>query len=321
MRLLFTTLLLISLTCCLFAQVSNIRVAQRTDGNFMVDIWYDLNNPEGYDIKILGIEGSDDNGATWDLKCTSLTGDVGEYITAGTDYHIVWDFYADNPNTSGSQFKVCVLSSFFSTMTGNDGTVYKTVKIGNQWWMAENLKETKYNNGSEIKVITDNYEWIHCYDFKTAARCVYNNDESNADTYGYIYNGHAANNGMIAPDGWHLPTDDEWKELEIFLGMTQTQADGFGLRGTDQGTKLKSITGWSPGNGNNLTGFSAIPGGFRYTNGNYQSLNGQIIFISSYHPEMTNSSYCFNRMISIDDGISRYYNESILGGYIRLVKD
>ncbi len=322
MKFLITVPTLLLTAVCLFAQVSNVRVQQRTDGSLMVDIYYDFSNPVVFDMEIMGMQASNDNGATWDLDCVSLTGDIGAEVTFGTDRHIVWDFYADNPGMSGDQFKVRLLYYLFDFMIGNDGTVYKTVKIGDQWWMAENLRETKYNNGVEIPVITDDYEWEHCYSFNRAARCVYNHDESNADTYGYIYNGHAANNSKIAPVGWHLATDDDWKELEMFMGMTQAQADEFGTRGTDQGAKLKSITSWDSGNGNNITRFSAIPGGYRWTRGNFSSLGEMTVFISSYITEYVNNSLCFTRRIKEGaDGIERMSEFSVMGGYIRLVKD
>jgi len=85
---------------------------------------------------------------------------------------------------------------------------------------------------------------------------------SNYQIYGVLYNWAAALNS--GPDGWHLPTDDEWKELELYLGMNQSQADSTGLRGTDEGSKLKATSGWEyDGNGTNESGFTALPGGNR----------------------------------------------------------
>ena len=125
-------------------------------------------------------------------------------------------------------------------VTDIDGNQYNTVTIGNQVWMAENLKTTKYQNGDEIGTTTPatldisgetspKYQWA------------YNGSEANVNTYGRLYTWYAvADERNICPAGWHVPSDDEWKTLEMFLGMTQEQADGTYWRGTDQGTQIKS---------------------------------------------------------------------------------
>ena len=127
-----------------------------------------------------------------------------------------------------------------------DGKTYKVVAIENQVWMAENLAY-KPNSGTY---------WA------------YDNDQSNVAKYGYLYDWETAKD--VCPDGYHLPTDDEWKELETELGMTQIEADDTGYRGTNQGEQLKSETGWSSnGNGTNESGFNAFAGGYRYTFGSF----------------------------------------------------
>ena len=99
------------------------------------------------------------------------------------------------------------------TITDIDGNVYEIIKIGNQWWMAENLKVTRYSNGDAIPNITDGSEWTN---LTTGAYCVYNNENNNNSTYGLLYNWYAIADGRnIAPEGWHIPTDAEWKELEM----------------------------------------------------------------------------------------------------------
>ncbi|MDR2579568.1 MAG: fibrobacter succinogenes major paralogous domain-containing protein [Fibromonadaceae bacterium] len=111
-----------------------------------------------------------------------------------------------------------------------DGKTYKWVKIGDQTWMAENL----------------NFEGSSAY-FQASSTACYNNNSSNCDAYGRLYNWHAALNAC--PPGWHLPTDAEWTVLTDFVG-------------TDPGTKLKAASGWnSGGNGTDEFGFSALPGG------------------------------------------------------------
>lgn len=147
------------------------------------------------------------------------------------------------------------------TVTDIDGNVYQTIKIGNQWWMAENLKVTHYRNGNAIPNVTSYFSWR---DLSSGAYCAYNNDNGNADAYGMIYNWYwyaVDDSRNIAPIGWHVPTDEEWKELEMYLGLSQTEADDTGYRGTDEGDKLKATTGWyNNGNGTNESGFTALPG-------------------------------------------------------------
>ena len=150
-------------------------------------------------------------------------------------------------------------------VTDIDGNEYKTVKIGDQVWMVENLKVTRYRNGDPIPNVTDNSEGAN---LTTGARCAYNNDNNNVATYGLLYNWHAVNDARgLAPAGWRVPTDADWKELEMFLGMSQSEADDTGYRGSDEGGKLKEAgtTHWaSPNTGaTNESGFAALPGGYR----------------------------------------------------------
>jgi len=155
------------------------------------------------------------------------------------------------------------------TITDIDGNTYKIVKIGDQWWMAENLKVTHFRNGDAIPKVTDNTEWQN---LSTGAYCNYDNNSGNVSTYGSLYNWYAVNdNRNLAPTGWHIPSDEEWKQLEMFLGMSQADADDTDWRGTDEGGKLKE-TGTShwdnPNTGaTNESGFTALPGGYRELNG------------------------------------------------------
>ncbi|OGC42320.1 hypothetical protein A2Y85_07915 [candidate division WOR-3 bacterium RBG_13_43_14] len=176
-----------------------------------------------------------------------------------------------------------VKPSTLVTVTDIDGTVYQTVKIGNQWWMAENLKVTHYRNGDAIPNVTGNTEWNN---LTTGAYCNYDNNSNNAATYGRLYNCYAVNDsGNIAPAGWHVPSDNEWKTLEMTLGMSQTEADRSGMRGTDEGFKLKE-TGTSHWQipdtlASNESGFTALPGGIRYSVGPFDVLGVVAFFWSS----------------------------------------
>ncbi len=139
-----------------------------------------------------------------------------------------------------------------------DGNGYTTVTIGTQVWMVENLKTTKYRDGSAIPNAIDNQAWLNS---TAGAYCNYNNDANYSKIYGRLYNWYAVNNSRnIAPTGWHVATDDDWMQLTGYLGG-ESVSDG----------KLKEIgtTHWSSPNtgATNETGFTALPGGQRTADG------------------------------------------------------
>jgi uncharacterized protein (TIGR02145 family) len=141
----------------------------------------------------------------------------------------------------------------YGTMSDNDGNTYKTIVIGTQTWMAENLKTTRYRNGNPITTNLSNAAWQNT---SSGAYDVYNFDAANNSTYGKLYNWYAvADPRGLCPAGWHVPTDAEWTTLENFLGGASVA-----------GVKLKSTsTIWnSPNTGaTNESGFSGLPGGLR----------------------------------------------------------
>jgi len=167
------------------------------------------------------------------------------------------------------------------TVTDIDGNQYQTVKIGDQWWMAENLKVTRYNNGDTLK-------FVHADSSSFWEE--YNNgyySSINDSIYGYLYNYAAlADSRKLAPEGWHIPSDAEWKTLEITIGMQQNQVDALAWRGTNEGEILmnKALAGWPQASlafGSNLYGFSALPGGCRLQNGFTNTEKNTAFFWSS----------------------------------------
>jgi uncharacterized protein (TIGR02145 family) len=160
------------------------------------------------------------------------------------------------------------------TVTDIDGNVYKTVKIGDQWWMAENLKVTQYRNGDPIPHVTEYSKWSS--NLTSGAYCEYDNNSSNVETYGRLYNWWAVNDSRnMAPAGWHVPTDAEWTILTDYLGESSIA-----------GGKLKEegFAHWgNPNSGaTNESGLSALPGGYRdSTSGYYTSLGTYAYFWSS----------------------------------------
>ncbi len=171
--------------------------------------------------------------------------------TSGNYSNIITDIPTSNKTITFS----------FTACTDFDNNNYATVKIGNQIWMAENLKTTHYKNGAAIPNITDNATWAGLI---TGARCYYNNDSTiYASTYGALYNCYTVNTSNLCPTGWHVPTDAEWTTLTTYLGG-ESQAGG----------KLKATTLWNSPNAGatNETGFTALPGGCHYFTGTYSNI-------------------------------------------------
>ena len=202
---------------------------------------------------------------SWDTNWLMQDTISYEYANDG-DYNAKLSVHDQQSLTKEQVIQVSVVP----TMTDIDGNVYRIVKIGDQWWMAENLKVTKYRNGDNIPNVTNSSTWVG---LTTGARCTYNNDNGNIATYGLLYNWYAVDDSRnIAPAGWHVPTDAEYTTLENYL-----IANGYNWDGTTTGNKigksLASKTGWSSsfvagdvGNNmstNNASGFSALPGGYR----------------------------------------------------------
>ena len=140
-----------------------------------------------------------------------------------------------------------------NTVSDADGNTYKTVVIGAQTWFAENLKTTKFKDGTAIALVTDNTAWKN---LTTPAYCWYNNSVSNKTTYGALYNWYTVSTANLCPAGWHVPSDSEWKILTDFLKGASTA----GIKLKEAGT-----THWnSPNTGaTNESGFTALPGGYR----------------------------------------------------------
>jgi len=117
-------------------------------------------------------------------------------------------------------------------MTDQDGKSYKTVVIGNQTWMAENLKTIHYRNGDPIPLIVDNNAWSGL-DSGAFCNCNNTNNMNFVDTYGILYNWHAVSDSRnIAPTGWHVPTNEEWYQLIDFLGGEDVAGEKIKEKGT-----------------------------------------------------------------------------------------
>lgn len=177
-----------------------------------------------------------------------------------------------------------------------DNNIYYPVKIGEQTWMSDNLKATRYADGSIIPRVEDRLTW-YSFSLYTRAYCWYENYGAIGSLYGGLYTWPAAMNIYsesdikpgnvqgVCPDGWHLPNDYEWKQFEMFLGMSQAEADREGWRGEDEGGKMKTegTQFWtSPNIGStNESGFKALPSGWRDGAGYFKNLGTSTRFWSS----------------------------------------
>jgi len=197
-----------------------------------------------------------------------------------------------------------------STVRDIDGNVYETVTIGTQVWMAENLKVTHYRNGDSIPNVINNTEWSN---LTTGAYCNYDNNKTNADTYGCLYNWYTvSDNRNIAPGGWHVPSDGEWQILVSYLGSDSVA-----------GGKMKEIgtTHWnSPNTGaTNESGFFALPGGFRDYHGNFDYIGTHAYFWSSTE-EYFNKSWG-RKLVYSSSEVIRGSGYMYAGHSVRCVKD
>jgi uncharacterized protein (TIGR02145 family) len=167
----------------------------------------------------------------------------------------------NSPETNDSSFQFNP-NLTYGIMNDNDGHTYKTIQIGAQTWMAENLRTTKYRNGTSLVNITDSVAWK---DTKEGAWCYYNNDLGNDTLYGKLYNWYAViDSGGLCPSGWHVPTDAEWN---VLAKQVDPSADTTLCCNNAAGGSMKS-TGtqyWESPNRNatNSSGFSGLPGGSR----------------------------------------------------------
>jgi uncharacterized protein (TIGR02145 family) len=211
-----------------------------------------------------------------------------------------------------------------------DGNEYQTVKIGNQVWTVENLRTTKYNDGTAIPLVADSAAWVGL----TTPGYSYCNNTTNADSirkYGALYNWYVvspANPKKIAPAGWHVPTEAEWDTLKNYL-----IANGYNWDGSTTGNKIAKAmaasTDWMPttsagamGNDltiNNESGFSALPGGYRWEDGRFFRDGSFGYWWSATESRATSSrNYYLNKIF---ESLVRSDFDKSCGHSLRLVRD
>ena len=277
--------------------ITNISVQPHTDGSGMLDVNFDLSGEaDSYNILM---EVSFDAGNTYiPIPTTYLSGDM-QSVSPGSR-HVVWDGYGSFPDEFSAQTRIKIIATTDGGGNGEpgtgvtdiDGNFYPSVFIGNQEWMAENLKTTKYHNGTPIDYPgSDNTAWQNN---TTGAYAWYNNDINSDEIFGGLYNWYAVNTGNLCPTGWKVPSDNDWKYLEGVVdsqfGINDPEWDKSDWRGYDVSLNLKSSSGWElEGNGLDEFGFSALPGGRRATNGNFSDLGARGFWWSNTDDEADNA--------------------------------
>jgi uncharacterized protein (TIGR02145 family) len=205
-----------------------------------------------------------------------------------------------------------------------DGNIYNTVTIGTQTWMTENLRTTKYNDGSQITLVTDSVSWAK---LNTPAYCWYNNDENaNKESFGALYNWYSVETNKLCPAGWHVPTNEEWTILEEYL-----TDNGFGYEGSgnDIAKSIAAASGWlvndTAGNvgndqsSNNRSGFTASQGGYRFSYGSFLYKGSYGKWWSSTETSKTSAFIRF--IFSESSVVNSYANQKRNGFSVRCIKD
>lgn len=255
-----------------------------------------------------------ENDGTWDIENSSNFNPVHKYSSIG-DYTVNLKV-TDTGGSSDVRTKTINVPET-GTVTDLDNNTYQTVKIDNQWWMAENLKVTHYRNGDAIPYIPDSTEWGG---LNSGAYCVNDNNSDNIAVYGRLYNWYAVNDSrQLAPLGWHVPTDDEWQTLVDFLGGRWFAGGKMKEAGTthwESQSQNRDVT--------NESGFSALPGGSRYTTYPYNDFwrySGIGAYAYFWSATEASSAYAYYRFIGSEESISRDYSHKRLGLSIRCVRD
>lgn len=257
------------------------------------------------------------NGSTSGSYTCSMSG-----LAENTKYYV--RSWATNSvgTTYGNENSFTTLTSS-GTVTDIDGNVYNLVVIGSQTWMVENLKTTKFNDGTSIPLISSGTSWLNV---TTPGYGFYNNDAANKQTYGALYNWYTVNSGKLAPNGWHVPTDAEWTTLEIYLTN-----NGYGYQGSgsDIAKSLAASSAWSLsstigaiGNDttkNNASGFTALPCGWRGLSGTSYEIGYKARWWSSTPFDLGSS---WIRELYYDaSGVTRTYVGNQGGYSVRCIKD
>ena len=203
------------------------------------------------------------------------------------------------------------LDSDAEIVTDYDGNTYNTVTIGTQVWMAENLRTTHFRNSDPIAVITNANQWS---DQASAAYCNYDNDENNTAIYGRLYDWYAVKRNDLCPPDYHMPDTSDFETLIDYLGGEDVA-----------GKKLKEaglMFWYSPNSGNNESGFTGRPGGYRRYDGifNDKGRYGYWWSATELLPVDTNNCYCY-WLLNNSDNTGKITSDKKTGYSVRCIKD
>ncbi|MEX1132930.1 MAG: fibrobacter succinogenes major paralogous domain-containing protein, partial [Flavobacteriales bacterium] len=256
---------------------------------------------------------------------TWTSGDELRYIGYATSGGVLHSAAIDEvPVTSATRTFVMVAGATCPdapTITDIDGNVYSTVQIGSQCWMAGNLRASQDRDGNPIPSVTDNIAWSQ---LSTAAWGNYGNDPANDAIYGKLYNWYAAANPALCPQGWHVSTEAEWQQLELFLGMPAAEVNTIGVRGVAEGVGglLKATQLWNAVNAGatNGTGFTGLPGGYRFSStGSFDGLGTSGTWWTATESGPQNA---FSRALFFSStGVDRVNSSKRPGFCVRCVRD
>jgi uncharacterized protein (TIGR02145 family) len=285
-------------------------------------------------VKINYVGGNGKTYAAQTINSTGVTGLVANLLTGNltTGNGVLTYTISGTPTTAGTANfaiafggKSCAITITVDdvaqtigkpgpNITDSEGNSYKTVTIGTQQWMAENLKVSKYSDGTAVPNITDNTQWSK---LTTGAWSYYNNDAANNSKYGKLYNWYALSktsngNKNVCPTGWHVPTDAEWTVLTDYLGGA-----------IEAGGKMKEVgtSNWDSPNANatNTSLFSALPGGIRVSNGDYDNVGYSVNWWSSTE---VGTGDAWVRGLSATNGSAGRNNDGKRGGLsVRCLRD
>jgi len=269
--------------------------------------------------------------ATADVAGTFLyTPASGTKLDPGANQNLKVDFTPSdfaNYNAISKTVTINVNAPVPVIVTDTSGNVYQTLTFGSQTWMAENLKTTKFNDGTDIPLVTVNNDWNN---LTTAAYCWYNNDETAfKPTYGALYNGYAVNT-KLCPSRWHIPSNSDWEDLGLYL-----QDHGYNYDGTTTGNKyakaMATATDWTfnsstgtVGNTDypdkrNASGFSGYPAGYRISWGTSYHSGDQTFWWSS--KEASSDALYYLSITNNYASAAIYYSAKTTGFSVRCVLD
>lgn len=270
-----------------------------------------------------------DKGVCWDISENPTTSDNSASAGTGTgrfsadidglDPSTIYYVRAYARNSAGIGYGPQM--TFSTSASDIDGNIYRTVIIGDQLWMQSDLRTTRLRGGAAIPFVEDDETWKN---LTVLACCWYNNNQPPAGSgYGLIYNWFAVETAALCPTGWHVPSDNEFRILERFLGMTVEESNGTGWRGTNQGDQLKSTSTWnSPATGTNSSGFTALGEGYRFgMEGNFADFGLVGYWWSSTLHWSDATLALYRRLDSNEGGIYRAGVIKAGGKSVRCLKD